>query len=64
MFDAFHKQIMMLMTDRFLFKTDPDLLVDKKCLCLLTVFACMEYCLTGIINIVLEEAEPGLELKK
>lgn len=52
------------MTDYFLFKTDFDLLVDKKYLCFLTVFTCMEYILTSIVNIVLEEAESAFELKK
>lgn len=52
------------MTNSFLSKTDFDLLIDKKCLCLLTIFASIEYYLTAIANIVLKKDEHAFELKK
>lgn len=54
-FDAFHKQVMRLISIRFLFETDSDLIVDKKYLCLLIVFACMEYYLTAVVNIIIKK---------
>lgn len=52
------------MTDCFLSEIDFDLMVDKKYLCLLTVFAHIEYCLIAAMEIVLEETKLALELKK
>lgn len=62
--NAFHKKIIKLIANYFLFKTNFDFLANKKYHYLLTIFVYMEYYLISIIDIILKETKPAFQLKK
>ena len=63
-FNTFHKQIIRLLTIRFLFKIHSNLLADEKYLHLLTFFAFIKYYLIAIANIILKKTGSFFKLKK
>lgn len=52
-----HMQVRRLKIDRILFKIDFRKRIDKNCLNLLTIFGNKKYCLSIVIDIILQKAE-------